>query len=341
MAPSENYKRSYEEVHGAVVDGDWGDRNAAVGTKTMGRGKECAGTSMASTSTTVTAAGARTTTGAADGARLSGKGKEKGKSEDAEGGADAERGENVGGGRGGGSSDSLGDGGGGNGRSGGGGRSGGSGGVDETVTREVAFSRPLANPQQHQRINERRIPSSVTPRDGSREYDLESLGEHSREASSYVWRVLVYLLLVSPFLCLFNTLYTALALLLSTFTFPVRSFLSSNARFLSRSTHANLAFLLLLHLRFIYPGKPRRSTLPVAEDFAGQRLVLVHVFGPFVAPFFSIGAGVLVLLWVYTEVLLGERNDGGGAEYRGVMFVKGKWEEYILNGLKPKYIDSS
>jgi len=155
-----------------------------------------------------------------------------------------------------------------------------------------------------------------------------------------VWRVLVYLALVSPFLCLFNALYTALVLLLSTFTFPIRSFLLSDARFLSRGTHASLAFLLLLHLRFIYPDKPRRSTLPVAEDFAGRRLVLVHVFGPFVAPLFSIGAGVLMLLWVYTEVLLGERNDESGAEYRGVVFVKGKWEDYMLNGLKPKCIDS-
>jgi len=146
---------------------------------------------------------------------------------------------------------------------------------------------------------------------------------------------------VSPFLCLFNTLYTALVLLLSTFTFPIRSFLSSNARFLSRGAHASLVFLLLLHLRFIYPDKPRRSTFPVAEDFAGRRLVLVHIFGPFVAPLFSIGAGVLMLLWVYTEVLLGERNDEGGAEYRGVVFVKAKWEEYMLSGLKPKCIDSS
>ena len=67
----------------------------------------------------------------------------------------------------------------------------------------------------------------------------------------------------------------------------------------------------------------------------------MHIFGPFVAPLFSIGAGVLMLLWVYTEVLLGERNDEGGAEYRGVVFVKAKWEEYMLSGLKPKCIDSS
>ncbi|RPB05561.1 hypothetical protein L873DRAFT_1825254 [Choiromyces venosus 120613-1] len=333
MAPRDN--RSYEEgLQGAVVVD--GDRNATGGTKTMGKRKGSVGTGMASASTTMMVAGVGTTTTPAAAAtnrtrgkrKENGKGKGKGRSGDMEDGADVERGENVGGGREG-NSDSLGDGGGGN------GCSGGSGGVDETVTR------PPAAVQQHQRTNERRVPSSVTCRDEFREYDLESLGENSREASSYVWRVLVYLALVSPFLCLFNTVYTALVILLSTFTFPIRSFLSSNVRFLSRGTHASLAFLLLLHLKFIYPDKPRRSTLPVAEDFSGRRLVLVHVFGSFVAPLFSVGAGVLSLLWVYTEVLLGERNDGGGAEYRGVVFVKEKWEEYILNGLKPKSIDSS
>ncbi|CUS09561.1 unnamed protein product [Tuber aestivum] len=340
MTPRENYSRSYEEeVRGTAVDGDWGDRNVTARAKTMGKGEGSIRTSMASASTVVMAAGVETTTAATGGTGVSGKGSGKGKSGDAEGGADVEWGGGVCGGREG-SSNSLGDGGGGNGRTGSGGRSDCGGGVDETVTREVAFSRPRATPQQHRRANERSIPSSVAPRDGPREYDLESLGEHSREASSYVWRVLVYLVLVNPFLCLLNTLYTALVLLLSTFTFPIRSFLSSNARFLSCGTHASLAFLLLMHLRFICPDKPRRSTLPVAEDFAGRRLVLVHVFGPFVAPLFSIGAGVLMLLWVYTEVLLGERNDGGGAEYRGVLFLKGKWEEYILSGLKPKCIDS-
>lgn len=189
MTPGENYNRSYEEgVQGAVVDGDWDDRDAAVRIKTMGRGKGGVGdsTGMASTSTTTMAAGARTTA-AIDGTGVNrdgnGKGKGKGENGGAEGGLDVERGENFGGGREG-SSDSLGDRGGGNGRSGGG-KSGGSGGVDETMTREVAFSRPPATPQQRQRTNER------TPRDGSREYELESLGEHSREASSYVWRVLV------------------------------------------------------------------------------------------------------------------------------------------------------
>lgn len=181
MTPGENYNRSYEEgIQGAVVDGDWDDRDATVRTKTMGRGKGGVGasTGMASTSTT-------TRTAATDGTGVNRNGNGKGKEEsgDAEGGPDVERGENFGGGREG-SSDSLGDGGGGNGRSGGG-KSGGSGGVDETMTREVAFSRPPATPQQHQRTNER------TPRDGPREYELESLGEHSREASSYVWRVLV------------------------------------------------------------------------------------------------------------------------------------------------------
>jgi len=186
MTPRENYTRSYEEgAQGAVVDGDWGDRDATVRTKTMGRGEGSAGASMTSTSTTTIAAGARTTT-ATDGTGLNrngnGKGKGEGENGDAESGADVERGENVG--RGGeGSSDPLVDGGGGS-------KSGGSGGVDETMTREVAFSRPPATPQ-HQRTNERGIPSSVTPRDESREYELESLGEHSREASSYVWRVLV------------------------------------------------------------------------------------------------------------------------------------------------------
>jgi len=189
MTPRENYNRSHEEgAQGAVVDGDWGDRDATVRTKAMGRGKGGAGASMASTSTATMIAGAGTTT-AIDGAGLNrngngnGKGKGKGESGDAESGADIERGENVGGG-GEGSSDPLSDG------SGGNGKSGGSGGVDETMTREVAFSRPPATPQQHQRTNGG-IPSSVTPRDESREYELESLGEHSREASSYVWRVLV------------------------------------------------------------------------------------------------------------------------------------------------------
>lgn len=68
-------------------------------------------------------------------------------------------------------------------------------------------------------------------------------------------------------------------------------------------------------------------------------LILVHLFGPFLAIVLSIASLILVFIWIYTEVLLGEKNEGRGAEYRGVMFVKQRWENYILIALKPKSLD--
>lgn len=88
-------------------------------------------------------------------------------------------------------------------------------------------------------------------------------------------------------------------------------------------------------MRFIYPY----STLPHPDDFDPARLILVHLFAPFLAAVIAVASWILVFVWIYTEVLLGEKNDGRGAEYQGVMFVKRRWEEYILIALKPKSLD--
>lgn len=79
--------------------------------------------------------------------------------------------------------------------------------------------------------------------------------------------------------------------------------------------------------------------LPQRSDFSPARLVIVHAFGPVLALPLALTATILVFVWIYTEVVLGEKNDGRGAEYRGVVFVKRRWEEYVLVALKPKELD--
>lgn len=126
-------------------------------------------------------------------------------------------------------------------------------------------------------------------------------------------------------------------LLLWLTTYPIRYFLLTPPSSSSSTITPGLAYLLLLHLRFL---SPRRSTvLPQRSDFSPARLVLVHAFGPVLALPLALTATALVFVWIYTELVLGEKNDGRGAEYRGVVFVKRRWEEYVLVALKPKELD--
>lgn len=149
----------------------------------------------------------------------------------------------------------------------------------------------------------------------------------------------VFLAFINLSLCFLNALYATLVLLVWLITYPIRYFLltpSSSASPSASPSTQGLAYLLLLHLRFI----SRRSTvLPLPADFSPARLVLVHLFGPFLALPLAVTACALVFVWIYTEVVLGEKNDGRGAEYRGVVFVKERWEEYVLVALKPKELD--
>lgn len=146
----------------------------------------------------------------------------------------------------------------------------------------------------------------------------------------------MYLAFINPFLCLVCSLYALLVLLAVLITYPIRSFFLPK----TLATHPSTPYLpqlLLVHMRLIYPQPT--STLPSPDDFDPVRLVLVHLFGPFLAGVVAAAGWVLVFVWIYTEVLLGEKNDGRGAEYRAVMFVKRKWEEWILVALKPKSLD--
>lgn len=153
----------------------------------------------------------------------------------------------------------------------------------------------------------------------------------------------VYLAFINPFLCLLNSLYATFVLLVGLITYPIRYFLlpkddSSSSSSSSYTTTPGLAYLLLVHLRFIYP-RSRHAILPLPEDFDPARLVMVHLLGPFLAMALAVTSSILVFIWIYTEVILGERNEGRSAEYRGVMFVKERWEEYILVALKPKSLE--
>lgn len=185
----------------------------------------------------------------------------------------------------------------------------------------------------------------IPPQHGhQRPRSIESLGGienagvsgATRETSSYVWRILVYLAFINPFLCLVCSLYALLVLFAILITYPLRSFFLPKTSPTYPST-LYLPQLLILHMRMIYPQPT--STLPSPDDFDPIRLVLVHLFGPFLAGVAAAAGWVLVFVWIYTEVLLGEKNDGRGAEYRAVMFVKRKWEEWILVALKPKSLD--
>lgn len=149
----------------------------------------------------------------------------------------------------------------------------------------------------------------------------------------------VYLAFVNPFFSFICTLYAILILLAVLVTYPVRSFLLPKGY--SYPTTSGLAYLLLLHLRFIYPQPTRspRSILPLAEDIDPARLIVVHLFSPILAIALAAVSWILVFVWIYTEVLLGEKNKSTSAEYRGVMFVKERWENYIFIALKPKSLD--
>lgn len=150
----------------------------------------------------------------------------------------------------------------------------------------------------------------------------------------------VYLAFINPFLCLLNSFYATLVLLAGLITYPIRYFLLPKDH--SYTTTPGLAYLLLVHLRFVYPRstRSRHSILPLPEDFDPARLVIVHLFGPFLAMALAVTSSILVFIWIYTEVILGEKNESRSAEYRGVMFVKERWEEYLLIALKPKSLDS-
>ncbi|KAL0635728.1 hypothetical protein Q9L58_005261 [Maublancomyces gigas] len=227
-----------------------------------------------------------------------------------------------------------------NGEVGGGGvgNDGCSGGVAAPVT----FSVGTAEQQQQQQGKQQHVRAERPPRPLSIEsaVSMEGGSDSSREASSYVWRVLVYLAFINPFLCLLNSLYATLVLLAGLITYPIRYFLLPKDH--SYTTTPGLAYLLLVHLRFVYPRstRSRHSILPLPEDFDPARLVIVHLFGPFLAMALAVTSSILVFIWIYTEVILGEKNESRSAEYRGVMFVKERWEEYLLIALKPKSLDS-
>ncbi|KAL7270319.1 hypothetical protein RUND412_006976 [Rhizina undulata] len=155
-----------------------------------------------------------------------------------------------------------------------------------------------------------------------------------RESSSYVWRVLVYLTFLNPFLCLANALYTIAVLIIQLALSPIR-LISPNVLPASISLITHLTYLLSLHLRFLYP---RPQPLPHPQDFNARRLVTVHLLGPLLCLPFSICAGFMVLVWLYTEVLLGEKNGAKGPEYRSVVFAKRRWEGFLLSTLNSKMV---
>ena len=131
-------------------------------------------------------------------------------------------------------------------------------------------------------------------------------------------------------LCALYTLYTLLLLIIS---YPVQNLTSSACPPFSTTVVSRLLPALKLHMRFLYR---RRHPFPSPDEVGATGLVRVHVLSPLVAiPIAAAGASIS-FVWLYTEVLLGDKNDEKGMEYRSFLWVRQRWENFVLSSLKPK-----
>ncbi|KAF8539922.1 hypothetical protein BDD12DRAFT_72670 [Trichophaea hybrida] len=163
-------------------------------------------------------------------------------------------------------------------------------------------------------------------------------GGDNRHKSSYVWRVLGYLTCLNPFISILNAVYTFLILLIVAISFPCKNLASSNCSTFAESIISYLSPQLVLHLRFLYP---RPHPVPSSGDFGALRLVVVHLFSPIFAVPISAISVCVSFVWLYTEVLLGDKNEETGMEYRSFLFAKQRWESFVLASLKPKELDNN
>ena len=83
---------------------------------------------------------------------------------------------------------------------------------------------------------------------------------------------------------------------------------------------------------------PKAHSVPSISDISAARLVVVLLLSPLVALPISAMAGCVVFLWLYTEILLGDKNDEGGMEYKSFLFVSQLWETFVLFSLRLKDI---
>jgi hypothetical protein len=132
---------------------------------------------------------------------------------------------------------------------------------------------------------------------------------------------------------IFNALYTLLTLLFLFLSYPLNNLISPSCADFSDSVATSLSPPLAWHLKFIFPHP---HPVPAPEEFSAAALVTVHLTSPLFAVPVGAMAAIVAFVWLYTEVLLGDKNDEAGCEYRSFLFVKQRWENFVLASLRPK-----
>ncbi|TGZ79754.1 hypothetical protein EX30DRAFT_365029 [Ascodesmis nigricans] len=141
-----------------------------------------------------------------------------------------------------------------------------------------------------------------------------------RAPSAAVFRTLLYLTFINPFLSLAAALYTFLVALLCLFTNPLHP---------STTLLRHLLPVLQLHVRFLSEDPEREPEVTAAETSA-PRLGVMNLASPVLSIPVAIAAAAVTLVWFYTEVLLGDMSQGGGVEYRSFLMVTGWWERAVF-----------
>jgi hypothetical protein len=148
----------------------------------------------------------------------------------------------------------------------------------------------------------------------------------------------MYLTCFNLFVCLFNCVYTLLTLVVLLFVHPVKTLVRASTASFAETLTSRLAPQLAWHLRFMYPCP---HPVPAAGDLSAAKLVAVHLASPLLAVPVGAMATAVAFVWLYSEVLLGDKSEEAGCEYRSFLWVRQRWEGFVLAALKKKELVDS
>lgn len=140
-----------------------------------------------------------------------------------------------------------------------------------------------------------------------------------RATTKSVFRTLIFLTAINPIISIFTALYTILILLLCIFT-PHR---------IVTTLHKHLIPRLQTHFHYLSDHPEREPAVTPQETSAGRLVVLLGLVCPILAIPTMLAAAVVVVIWLYAEVLLGDESKGEGVEYKSYLWVSTWWEKIV------------
>lgn len=143
-----------------------------------------------------------------------------------------------------------------------------------------------------------------------------------------LWKIMLYLILANPFICAANSLYSFVTIIMAAIISPFhRPEKSSHLGIGERSRFSTFICNQLLPLHAFHFRLLTARSMQIVESNGAStvRLILVHVFSPFVALVVSLYSICVFFAWIY-GFFLGDSSDVSSMEE----WIMVKWEAYLM-----------